>query len=405
MSSKTNIYTVKQVNSYIKGLLEDDFILRNIFVRGELSNCKYHSTGHVYFSLKDESGVIPGVMWKNDVRALSFRLEDGMQVVVQGNISVYEAGGRYQIYAKGIQEAGKGDLAARFEELKKKLMEMGYFSEEYKKTVPRFSQKIGVVTAETGAVIRDIYNVASRRNPYCQILLYPAKVQGEGAAESISAGIRYLDQTDVDVIIIGRGGGSAEDLWAFNEEIVAQAIFQCSKPVISAVGHETDFTIADFTADLRAPTPSAAAELAVFDLSLFEKELADYQYSFYRSLSNKIDKVKHLTKQYGLKIETLSPQNQLLQKSQLLTDLADRLEDEMDKVLRKSREALTVRSEHLLGLSPLKRLSEGYAFVTDKEERSLRSIKQIAPDDPINLYVADGVAQARVISTKEVQYE
>ena len=235
--------------------------------------------------------------------------------------------------------------------------------------------------------------------------MYPAKVQGEGAAESIAAGIRYLDQTDVDVIIIGRGGGSAEDLWAFNEEIVAQAIFQCSKPVISAVGHETDFTIADFTADLRAPTPSAAAELAVFDLSLFEKELADYQYSFYRSLSNKIDKVKHLTKQYGLKIETLSPQNQLLQKSQLLTDLADRLEDEMDKVLRKSREALTVRSEHLLGLSPLKRLSEGYAFVTDKEELSLRGIKQIAPDDPINLYVADGVAQARVISTKEVQYE
>lgn len=405
MSSKTNIYTVKQVNSYIKGILEDDFILRNIYVRGELSNCKYHSTGHVYFSLKDESGVIPGVMWKSDVRALSFHLEDGMQVIVHGNISVYEAGGRYQIYAKAIQEDGKGDLAARFEELKKKLMEMGYFSEEYKKPVPRFSRKIGVVTAETGAVIRDIYNVASRRNPYCQILLYPAKVQGEKAAESIAEGIRKLDQSDVDVIIIGRGGGSAEDLWAFNEEQVAQAIFQSSKPVISAVGHETDFTIADFTADLRAPTPSAAAELAVFDLALFEKELADYQYSFYRSLTNKLDQVKLLTKQYRLKIETLSPQNQLQQKKQYLMDLSDRLESGMQSVLRDSKEALSVRSEHLLGLSPLKRLSEGYAFVTDKEEKTLRSITQIKPNDPIHLYVADGVAKAQVISTNEVQYE
>lgn len=405
MSSKTNIYTVKQVNTYIKGILQDDFILRNIYVRGEVSNCKYHSAGHVYFSLKDESGVIPAVMWKSDVRSLTFRLEDGIQVIVHGSISVYEAGGRYQIYAKGIREAGQGDLALKFEELKKKLEEMGYFSEEYKKPVPRFSCRIGVVTAETGAVIRDIFNVASRRNPYCQILLYPAKVQGEGAAESIAAGIRYLDQSDVDVIIIGRGGGSAEDLWAFNEEIVAQAIFQCGKPVISAVGHETDFTIADFTADLRAPTPSAAAELAVFEYALFEKELADYQYSFYRALTGKLDQAKSNIKQYGLKIETLSPQNQLLQKKQYLADLTDRLDDEMEKRRRTSREALTVRSEHLLGLSPLKRLSEGYAFVTDAREKSLRSITQIKPEDLIHLYVADGTADAKVISVKEVTYE
>ena len=405
MNNKTNIYTVRQVNTYIKGLLQDDFILRNIYVRGEVSNCKYHSAGHVYFSLKDESGVIPAVMWKSDVRSLSFRLEDGMQVIVHGSISVYEAGGRYQIYAKEIQEAGVGDLAAKFEELKKKLSEMGYFSEEYKKPVPRFSSRIGVVTAETGAVIRDIYNVASRRNPYCQILLYPAKVQGEGAAESIAAGIRYLDQSDADVIIIGRGGGSAEDLWAFNEEIVAQAIFACAKPVISAVGHETDFTIADFTADLRAPTPSAAAELAVFDLALFEKELADYQYSFSRAMINKLDQVTNKTKQYGLKIETLSPQNQLLQKKQFLADLSDRLEEEMAKAQRKSREALTIRSEHLLGLSPLKRLSEGYSYVTDPMGKALKSIHQIQPEDVVRLYAADGTADAQIISVKEVSYE
>ena len=405
MSSKTNIYTVKQVNTYIKGILQDDFILRNIYVRGEVSNCKYHSTGHVYFSLKDESGVIPAVMWKSDVRALSFRMEDGMHVVVHGSISVYEAGGRYQIYAKEIQEAGQGDLAAKFEELKKKLMEMGYFSDEYKKPVPRFSRRIGVVTAETGAVIRDIYNVASRRNPYCQILLYPAKVQGEGAAESIAAGIRFLDQSDVDVIIIGRGGGSAEDLWAFNEEIVAQAIFQCTKPIISAVGHETDFTIADFTADLRAPTPSAAAELAVFEYALFEKELSDYQYSFYRNLTSKLDQVTNQIKQYGLKIETLSPQNQLLQKKQYLSELTDRLDDEMKQKQQSCREALTIRSEHLLGLSPLKRLSEGYAFALDPKERSLRSISQIKPNDMIRLYVADGTADAKIVSVKEVSYE
>lgn len=405
MNSKTNIYTVKQVNTYIKGILQDDFILRNIYVRGEVSNCKYHSAGHVYFSLKDESGVIPSVMWKSDVRSLTFRLEDGKQVIVHGSISVYEAGGRYQIYAKEIQEDGQGDLAAKFEELKKKLMEMGYFSEEYKKPVPRFSRRIGVVTAETGAVIRDIYNVASRRNPYCQILLYPAKVQGEGAAESIAAGIRYLNQTDVDVIIIGRGGGSAEDLWAFNEEIVAQAIFQSEKPVISAVGHETDFTIADFTADLRAPTPSAAAELAVFEYALFEKDLADYRYSLYRSLTVKLDQAKNRAKQYGLKIETQSPQNQLLQKKQFLTDLMDRLEKEMESKRRSSREALSVRSEHLYGLSPLKRLSEGYAFVTDPDEKSLRSIRQIKPQDTVRFYVADGTADAKVISIKEVSYE
>ncbi|MCQ2513438.1 MAG: exodeoxyribonuclease VII large subunit, partial [Lachnospiraceae bacterium] len=300
---------------------------------------------------------------------------------------------------------GKGDLARQFEELKNKLSEMGMFSDEYKKEIPRFSMKIGVVTAETGAVIRDIYNVASRRNPYCSILLYPAQVQGEGAEKTIVKGIETLNQTDVDTIIIGRGGGSMEDLWAFNEEIVANAIFQSEKPIISAVGHETDFTIADFVADLRAPTPSAAAELAVFDYNLFEKELADYKYSLNLYLNNKIDRLKILTKQYGLQLETLSVQNQLIQKKQYLQERSTYMEYLLNNVVRNKREKLSLCSEHLEGLSPLKRLSEGYSFVTDDSGAGINSIQKVKINDRLHINVTDGVINAEVTSFKEVQYE
>ncbi len=405
MKNSQNIYTVKQVNLYIKRLFSDDFILNNIYIKGEVSNCKYHSTGHIYFSLKDESGVLAAVMWRSDAVKMKFRLEDGMQVVVHGQVSVYEAGAKYQIYAKSIEEEAKGDLAKQFEELKNKLSEMGMFSEEYKKPIPRFSMKIGVVTAETGAVIRDIYNVASRRNPYCSILLYPAQVQGDGAAETIVRGIEVLNQTDVDTIIIGRGGGSMEDLWAFNEEIVANAIFSSQKPIISAVGHETDFTIADFVADLRAPTPSAAAELAVFDFNLFEKELADYKYSFNLHLNNKIDRLKILTKQYGLKLETLSVQNQLIQKKQYVQERSTYMENLLNNVLRNKKSQLSILSEHLEGLSPLKRLSEGYSFVTDSAGVGIKSIKQVKEKDTLDINVLDGKIKAEVTSIEEVQYE
>ena len=355
--SERKVYSVSQVNSYVKRLFDDDFILRGIYIKGELSNVKYHSSGHIYFSLKDERGAIAAVMWRSDAASLKFRLEDGKQVIVHGSVSVYEAGGKYQIYAKSIEDAGKGDLAARFEELKKKLSEMGMFSDEYKQEIPAYSMKIGVVTAETGAVIRDIYNVASRRNPYCQILLYPSAVQGEGAAEQIAAGIRYLDTTDVDTIIVGRGGGSIEDLWAFNEEAVARAIFECRKPVISAVGHETDFTIADFVADLRAPTPSAAAELAVFDYYQFEKSLSDYKYTFKLLLDRNLDRHKNRIRQYALKMETLSPQNQLVQKKQNLQEKADVIEQIMTERMRNAKERNRLFTERLEGRSPLKRLS------------------------------------------------
>lgn len=401
--SERKVYSVSQVNSYVKRLFDDDFILRGIYIKGELSNVKYHSSGHIYFSLKDERGAIAAVMWRSDAASLKFRLEDGKQVIVHGSVSVYEAGGKYQIYAKSIEDAGKGDLAARFEELKKKLSEMGMFSDEYKQEIPAYSMKIGVVTAETGAVIRDIYNVASRRNPYCQILLYPSAVQGEGAAEQIAAGIRYLDTTDVDTIIVGRGGGSIEDLWAFNEEAVARAIFECRKPVISAVGHETDFTIADFVADLRAPTPSAAAELAVFDYYQFEKSLSDYKYTFKLLLDRNLDRHKNRIRQYALKMETLSPQNQLVQKKQNLQEKADVIEQIMTERMRNAKERTRLFTERLEGRSPLKRLSAGYAYATDPKGKSLKSIKQISKGDDVNLYVTDGQILAEIKEIQEIK--
>ena len=272
-----NVYTVRQVNTYIKNMFTQDFILNRIYVKGEVSNCKYHTSGHIYFSLKDESGTIACVMFAGHRSGLSFRLQEGQQVIVLGSVSVYERSGQYQLYAREIILDGAGALYEKFEALKKELAEMGMFAREYKQPVPKYIHTLGVVTAPTGAAVRDIINIAGRRNPYVQIILYPAQVQGEGAAESIVRGIRALEKKKVDVMIVGRGGGSIEDLWAFNEEPVARAIFECSIPVISAVGHETDTTIADFVADLRAPTPSAAAELAVYDHREARERIRTYQ--------------------------------------------------------------------------------------------------------------------------------
>ena len=399
-----NVYSVSQVNSYVKRLLDDDFILRNLFIRGEISNCKYHSSGHVYFSLKDESCVISAVMWRSDVRGLKFRLENGMQVIVRGRLSVYPQSGQYQVYVSSVEDAGKGDLAVRFEQLKKQLEEMGMFAEEYKKEIPRFAWRIGVVTAETGAVIRDIYHVASRRNPWCRLFLYPSLVQGEGAAESIAAGIACLDRMGLDVIIIGRGGGSMEDLWAFNEEAVARAIFQCETPVISAVGHETDFTIADFVADLRAPTPSAAAELAVFDYAQFEETLADYRYTLLQRITQHAERNRMRAKECALKLETLSPQHRLDEKKHMLVEKAGRMEELMDRILNSRKERAAVLFERLEGLSPLKRLNAGYSFAQDAKGNALLSIQQVEKGDLLSLHVTDGILKAEVLDKTEVLY-
>ena len=263
------IYSVGQVNHYIRGLLAGDAMLSGLFVRGEVSNCKYHSSGHIYFSLKDETGTLSAVMFARDRRNLAFTLKNGDRVVVSGRLDVYEKTGVYQLYASGIRREGAGELYERYMKLKAELEERGLFSPMYKKPVPPYALRVGIVTSPTGAAIRDIQNIARRRNPYVQLILCPALVQGDGAKESIVRGIRTLDRLGVDVIIVGRGGGSIEDLWAFNEECVAEAIFACRTPVISAVGHETDTTIADYAADMRAPTPSGAAELAVFDYQAF----------------------------------------------------------------------------------------------------------------------------------------
>ena len=405
MEQNRNIYSVRQVNSYIKRTLDNDFILSDISVRGEISNCKYHSSGHIYFSLKDESGTLGCVMFASYAAKLRFRLEDGAKVVVRGNVTVYERDGRCQLYAKSIEAEGEGDLYKRFEELKARLLESGMFAQEYKRPIPPYSMNIGVVTAETGAVIRDIYNVASRRNPYCHIVLYPAQVQGDGAAATICAGIEALDRRNLDVIIIGRGGGSIEDLWAFNEESVARAIFNSKTPIISAVGHETDFTIADFVADLRAPTPSAAAELAVFDYDQFCQDLINRKISLGLQMKSALDRAKNKTKQYSLTMDKLSPQSRLQQRAQYLQDLSNQLEALMGRKLQGSKEQLGLRSERLQGLSPLSRLSAGFAYVTDKDGRAVKSINGADVGDLISINLKDGVLDADITSKREVKYE
>ena len=269
-----SVYSVSQVTAYIKNMFTQDFALNRISIRGEVSNCKYHTSGHIYFTLKDGGAQIAAVMFAGQRKGLSFTLAEGQQVTATGSVDVYERDGRYQLYVRKIERDGTGDLYARFERLKAELLEMGMFDACYKQPIPRFALRVGVVTASTGAAIRDIMNISARRNPYVQLVLCPAQVQGERAAASIVRGIETLDAMGLDVLIVGRGGGSIEDLWAFNEERVARAIFNCRTPVISAVGHETDVTIADYVADLRAPTPSAAAELAVFDWHQFEEQLA-----------------------------------------------------------------------------------------------------------------------------------
>ena len=283
-----NVYTVRQVNAYIKNMFTQDFMLNRIYVKGEVSNCKYHTSGHIYFSLKDESGTIACIMFAGQRNGLGFRMQDGQQVIVLGSVTTYERDGKYQLYAREIILDGAGLLHERFEALKKELGEMGMFAAEYKQPIPKYAKRIGIVTAPTGAAIRDIMNISARRNPYVQLVLYPALVQGEGAAESIVKGISMLETQSVDVIIVGRGGGSIEDLWAFNEEIVARAIFHCTVPIISAVGHETDTTIADYVADLRAPTPSAAAELAVFEYREVEEAMESMKLRLKKGMFQKL---------------------------------------------------------------------------------------------------------------------
>ena len=399
------IYSVGQVNRYVRNMFTQDYILKKIYVKGEVSNCKYHPSGHIYFSLKDETGLLSCVMFAGQRRGLAFRMKDGDRVVVGGSVDVYEIDGRYQMYAREITLEGAGALYERFLALKAELEEMGMFAPEYKQPIPRFIQKLGVVTAPSGAAVQDIRNISLRRNPYLQIILYPALVQGDGAADSIVRGIRMLDEAGVDTIIVGRGGGSIEDLWAFNEEKVARAIFECRTPIISAVGHETDFTIADFAADLRAPTPSAAAELAVDDFAQVMYTLDNYRERFRRDMRDRIEYQKVRLEQYKLRLKYLSPESRLRDNRQILADYDDALRSAMKNKLQQYRHRLGIYLERYQGMSPLAKLNQGYSFVADQDGRGITSVEQVKPGDRVEISVTDGVIRAEVFDSRREEWQ
>ena len=395
-----NVYSVTQVNSYIKNMFTQDYLLQDLSVQGEVSDCKYHSSGHIYFTLKDLSGTLSCVMFAGYRKGLEFRLEEGQQIVVSGTVDVYGRDGKYQLYARAVKLAGLGQLYERFEALKAELQEMGMFSAEYKQPIPKYIRTLGVVTASTGAAVRDIIQISMRRNPFIQIILYPAQVQGEGAADSIVQGIRALEAQQVDVMIVGRGGGSIEDLWAFNERIVAEAVFNCSIPVISAVGHETDTTIIDFVSDLRAPTPSAAAELAVFDVRVLLAQLEAYQGALSSGMHQKIREYRVHTEQYGRLLRMKHPMHQIREQRQHLLNLEERLQTAMKRQIEYKQNELRLRVSHLKGLSPLEKLEQGLAYVSDAEDNSVHSVEQVAPGDTLSIQLKDGRIQA-VVTGKE----
>ena len=400
-----NVYTVKQVNSYIKNMFTQDFMLNRIYVKGEVSNCKYHTSGHIYFSLKDESGTIACVMFAGQRGGLSFHMREGQQIIVLGSVNVYERTGSYQLYAQEIRLDGEGTLYEKYQMLKQELEEMGMFAPEYKKAIPRYAKRIGVVTAPTGAAVRDIMNISARRNPYVQLLLYQAQVQGEGAKESIVRGIRMLEAKNVDVIIVGRGGGSIEDLWAFNDECVARAIFDCQVPVISAVGHETDVTIADYVADLRAPTPSAAAELAVWDYRQLQGYLDECRLRMNRSMTGTIRINRLRLKELDVRLSYLHPRHKLQDQQQRLIELEEELRTLMRDRVKEARHRLAIQIEKLNGLSPVRKLNQGFAYVEEADGGVVKSIRQVEKGDELTVYVTDGLIRTSVKAVQKKTYK
>ena len=380
-------------------------MLNRIYVKGEVSNCKYHTSGHIYFSLKDESGTIACVMFAGQRGGLSFPMREGQQIIVLGSVNVYERTGSYQLYAQEIRLDGEGTLYEKYQMLKQELEEMGMFAPEYKKAIPRYAKRIGVVTAPTGAAVRDIMNISARRNPYVQLLLYPAQVQGEGAKESIVRGIRMLETKNVDVIIVGRGGGSIEDLWAFNDECVARAIFDCQVPVISAVGHETDVTIADYVADLRAPTPSAAAELAVWDYRQLQGYLDECRLRMNRSMTGTIRINRLRLKELDVRLSYLHPRHKLQDQQQRLIELEEELRTLMRDRVKEARHRLAIQIEKLNGLSPVRKLNQGFAYVEEADGGVVKSIRQVEKGDELTVYVTDGLIHTSVKAVQKKTYK
>ncbi len=374
--------------------------MQALFVKGEVSNCKYHSSGHIYFTLKDPKGCVNCVMFAGNRLGLSFRLAEGQQVIVGGTVDVYERDGKYQLYAKQIVLDGAGLLYEKYEQLKRELEEQGMFAQEYKQPIPRYIRTLGVVTAETGAAVRDIIQIASRRNPYVQIILYPAVVQGESAAESIVRGIRALERQGVDVMIVGRGGGSIEDLWAFNERVVAQAVFDCSVPIISAVGHETDTTIIDYVSDLRAPTPSAAAELAVTDIREILGDILNYRDRMNKLMQRQLQNQREMLRHYEMQLKYLSPAGRIREKKTYSLQLEQRLQERMESVLNQKRHALALYIEKLKGLSPLEKLNSGFSYLENAQGKNIRSVTQVSVGERMTVRVKDGTIQTEVTGTE-----
>lgn len=391
-----NVYSVTQVNLYIKNMFIKDYALNNIYIKGEVSNCKYHTSGHIYFTLKDDKGQMACVMFAGQRSGLKFQLKEGQSVIALGSVNVYERDGKYQLYAREILLDGSGILYQKYEELKKKLEEEGLFAGTHKKAIPAYPKKIGIVTAKTGAALQDIINIATRRNPYIQLILYPAQVQGDGAATTIATGIHKLDRLGVDTIIVGRGGGSIEDLWAFNEEIVARAIYNCKTPIISAVGHETDVTIADFVSDLRAPTPSAAAELAVPDWKNIIYNLEAYNQNLNRLMQKKINAYRGDIKQLSLRLDYASPIYQIRQKRQLLIDLEQKLDHLITNIVLKKKHQMDIYIEKLEGLSPLRKLNKGYALVLNSDNKVVNKLDKVTVGEKVRISVTDGDVVAEV---------
>lgn len=394
--------SVSQLNMFIKGILEDNSLLSNILIKGEISNFKYHSSGHMYFTLKDEDSKIKAVMFKGYNSFLKFMPEDGMKVIIEGYVSVYERDGQYQLYCTRMQPEGIGDLYLAYEQLKKKLETEGLFDEQWKKPIPLFPKRLGVVTSQTGAVIKDIINVATRRFRNIDILLYPAKVQGIGAAESIIEGIEYLNtRNDIDVIIIGRGGGSIEELWAFNEENVARAIFNSKIPVISAVGHETDYTISDFVADIRASTPSHAAEIAVPVYSDLKFKISKLSSELFLNSKGKISEYRYNVNDLIAKVKKYSPENKIKQHLQYVDNLQNKLVFLMDSKISDKKSKYSILLNRMDALSPIKVLSRGYSYA-EKDGKVLNEIKDVKIEDNIRLHMQDGVLECKVLDKMEV---
>lgn len=389
--------SVTELNSYIKNKIADDEYLNNVLIKGEISNFKNHYTGHMYFTLKDENSLIKCVMFKTYAQKLNFMPKDGMKVFVLGGVSVFERDGVYQIYVKAMQEDGVGILYKKYEELKQRLEQEGYFAEEHKKAIPQMPKIIGVLTSQTGSVIRDIINVSTRRNPNVNIRLYPVPVQGEGAAEKIADGIKFMNKNRLaDVLILARGGGSLEDLWPFNEEIVAHAIYNSEIPVISAVGHETDFSISDFVADLRAPTPSAAAELAVPDVYEVKQKINLYQNRLRLSLVKKVEIMK-LRYEKCMSSRVFKEPLRNINDNYLKVDTYIKKLENIIKTKQKEEKTKYVELVAKLDtLSPLKTLTRGYSLV-EKNNNIIKSAKDVNTGDKIDLKFSDGTKQAEIL--------